>query len=120
MPALLGRRRLEWGDQDPLWVEVSDDMGDRAVLAAAVHPLKDDEQRPLVLREESLLKVEQSLPMRFEIRERALVVLQAWGGVGIDVGHPETAVARHGAQQLAHLLLRHRASLGLRPLGQLD
>src|SRR5260370_16751389 len=64
---LLGRRGLERRDQHTLWVEVAHDVGDGAVLAARVHALQHDEQRPLVLRVEALVPVEQDVLLLFDV-----------------------------------------------------
>jgi hypothetical protein len=56
---LLLRRRLEAVDLRGLGIESAEDVLDRAVLAGAVHRLKDEEDRPAALRVEQVGELEQ-------------------------------------------------------------
>src|SRR5260370_9739905 len=95
---LLGRRGLERRDQHTLWVEVAHDVGDGAVLAARVHALQHDEQRPLVLRVKALVPLEQDVLVLFDVAlGSALAALQPRMALGVAVGHPEAPVSDLGA-----------------------
>ncbi len=64
----LGRRRLlEAGDERSLRIERGEDVLDRAVLAAGVERLQDDEDRVLVLGVEQGLLIEQLLQIALDL-----------------------------------------------------
>src|SRR5205814_9487779 len=62
----VGRRLLELIDHATLRIDALEYALDGAVLARCVHALKDQQQRPAILRVESFLAIAQALAVRFE------------------------------------------------------
>ncbi len=69
MGQLLRGRYLERGDSDALGVDSLENVPDRAVLAARVHPLEHHQKAPATVRVEQLLE---SVELRPECGKRRL------------------------------------------------
>src|SRR6185312_2342337 len=67
---LLRRRNLERRDVAPLRIDATHDVPDRAVLAARVDRLQDDEERLLALRVQPLLERIECRNVRLGLVER--------------------------------------------------
>jgi len=67
-------RLLERIDLAALRIDAVEYALDGAVLAGRIHALKDQEQRPAVLRVKFFLKIDQALPVGLEDRFRLVLV----------------------------------------------
>src|SRR4051794_21338294 len=89
-------RDLERGDADALRVHPGEHVLDRPVLAAGVHGLQDDEQRPRRLGVEAILEPAEVLGEVAErLLRRLLAPRRAVGGGGVAARERERAAGRH-------------------------
>src|SRR5262249_29202510 len=105
------------GHLTALGIDARHHVLDRSVLAGGVHRLKDEQQRPAVLRVEHLLLLSEPLgPATQEIGRLAFLHFEAKGIARVDVRQPE-ALALGYAKRLDKFLdviedlsSRHRRS----------
>ena len=70
----LDRRRLfEGRNRCPLRIERAENMFDRAILAARVHALKNNQNGVLFLRIQQGLQLDELLPVSLQFRRRRLL-----------------------------------------------
>lgn len=72
-------------DVASLWVDAGHDVLDGAVFPGGVHGLKDEQQRPAVLRVKHFLEVAEAGDAVFEQTLRGVLVLDAIRVVGVVI-----------------------------------
>jgi hypothetical protein len=87
--ALFLGRCLERGHDAALGVEAAHHVADRAVLAAGVHGLQDDQERAPVFGIEQVLQLLQPLDVLREEIVGGVLARDAGRVVGIDAGQPD-------------------------------
>ncbi len=85
MIEFLHRRLLEREHLASLRIDSRHHVLDNAVLATGVHPLKNDQRGPAILRIEFVLQFGQALHSADQLRLRALFRFHAIGVAGIEI-----------------------------------